>query len=361
MFCAPSVAVRSFEWLTYKKRLARGLPQTGEVKRMKNRMALKATLVALFVAAPLMLSTGIASAATAHCNGVFNGVTPTDPISKTADVTQAYAGQTVTFTINFTSTGTATNVVTDCYRVDDGKDGTLNGLVTGFNEQKTSANVGPKGSPQSVTFQITIPDSPSLIGHSIVDRGKETRGNVESRTNLVSVLVVAPPSDCQENCTPVEICGNGIDDNDNGQIDEDCPVTPPDEICGNGIDDNNDGVIDENCDTPPGPEICANGIDDNQNGVIDENCGSTVVSGGGTKVTKPAPKTTVKGVQLAHTGSTSTQAALLGSMLLMLGLATRLRRSRTDSLVHVTDAPVDTKAATYLARYTAFLRNASRH
>src|SRR6266700_4552886 len=184
-------------------------------------MALKATLVALFVAAPLMLSTGIASAATAHCNGVFNGKTPTDPISKTADVTQAYAGQKVTYTVLFHSTGTATNVVTDCYRVDDGKDGTLNGLVTDFNEVKTSQNKGPKGTLQTVTFQITIPSDPSLIGHMIEDRGKETKGNVESRTNLVSTLVVGPPSDCTENCTPTEICGNGIDDNDNGQIDED--------------------------------------------------------------------------------------------------------------------------------------------
>src|SRR5512135_3616541 len=136
-----------------------------------------------------MLSTGLASAAnaTAHCNGVFNGTTPVDPLSKSADVTQAYAGQTVTFTIQFHTTGTNTSVVTDCYRVDDGSDGTLNGLVTGFNETKVTTVSDPKGSPEAVTFTIKIPDDPRLIGHSIEDRGKETRGNVESRTNLVSV------------------------------------------------------------------------------------------------------------------------------------------------------------------------------
>ena len=50
-----------------------------------------------------------------------------------------------------------------------------------------------------------------------------------------------------------EICGNGIDDDGDGDIDEadtDCPNSP--EICGNGIDDDGDGLIDNNdpdCDT----------------------------------------------------------------------------------------------------------------
>ncbi|MGZ4120739.1 MAG: MopE-related protein [Actinomycetota bacterium] len=321
-------------------------------------MALRAAIVVLFVASPLMLSTGMASAATAHCNGVFSGKTPTDPISKTADKTEAYAGQTVTFTISFHSTGTATNVVTDCYRVDDGSDGTLNGLVTGFNEQKTSPNVGPKGSLQQVTFTITIPDDPSLIGHSIVDRGKETRGNVESRTNLVSVAVVAPPSTCETDCTPQEICGNGIDDNSNGQIDEGCPPATPDEICGNGIDDNSNGQIDENCELPPQPEICGNHIDDNFDGIIDENCPAVVVGGSGSgPVTHPAPKPTVKGIQLAHTGSAATTAAWLGSLLLILGMAGRFSGPRP---ITGTVEIEDSSANPYLVRYTDFLRMATR-
>src|SRR5918992_2983621 len=56
--------------------------------------------------------------------------------------------------------------------------------------------------------------------------------------------------------TPVppqnEICGNGIDDDKDGQIDEGCtPVPTPKEICGNGVDDDRDGQIDEGC-TPGG-------------------------------------------------------------------------------------------------------------
>jgi hypothetical protein len=52
--------------------------------------------------------------------------------------------------------------------------------------------------------------------------------------------------------TPVppqnEICGNGVDDDKDGQIDEGCtPVPTPKEICGNGVDDDKDGQIDEGC------------------------------------------------------------------------------------------------------------------
>ncbi|MGB9167980.1 MAG: LamG-like jellyroll fold domain-containing protein [Nitrososphaeraceae archaeon] len=61
---------------------------------------------------------------------------------------------------------------------------------------------------------------------------------------------------------PTEICGNGIDDDLDGQIDENCT-----EKCGNGIDDDLDGQIDENC-----TEICGNGIDDDLDGQIDEGC-----------------------------------------------------------------------------------------
>ncbi|MFH1586876.1 MAG: DUF2341 domain-containing protein [Candidatus Diapherotrites archaeon] len=60
-----------------------------------------------------------------------------------------------------------------------------------------------------------------------------------------------------------EICGNGIDDNNNGEIDEGCV-----ELCGDGIDNNGDGQVDEGC-----VELCGDGIDNNNNGRIDEGCG----------------------------------------------------------------------------------------
>ncbi|MBU1939132.1 hypothetical protein KKH30_00025 [Candidatus Micrarchaeota archaeon] len=67
-----------------------------------------------------------------------------------------------------------------------------------------------------------------------------------------------------EDCSGLyEICGNGIDDNRNGLIDEGCG-----EICGDNIDNDLDGEIDELC--YPRHEICGNGIDDDQDGLVDE-------------------------------------------------------------------------------------------
>lgn len=60
---------------------------------------------------------------------------------------------------------------------------------------------------------------------------------------------------------PTEICGDGIDNNNNGQIDENCPPPPPvKEICNDGIDNDGDGLIDKadviDCPTIPPPIVC---------------------------------------------------------------------------------------------------------
>lgn len=52
---------------------------------------------------------------------------------------------------------------------------------------------------------------------------------------------------------PVEVCGNGLDDDGDGQIDEGCATDPPAEVCGDGIDNDRDGSIDEDCTPPPPP------------------------------------------------------------------------------------------------------------
>lgn len=49
------------------------------------------------------------------------------------------------------------------------------------------------------------------------------------------------------------------------------PPPPPVEICGNGLDDDLDGQIDENC-VPPSAEVCGDGIDNDGDGQIDEGC-----------------------------------------------------------------------------------------
>jgi parallel beta-helix repeat protein len=57
---------------------------------------------------------------------------------------------------------------------------------------------------------------------------------------------------------PAEVCGDGIDNDDDGLIDEGCPP-PPTEICGDGIDNDGDGMIDEGC-APPGPTCTLDGV-----------------------------------------------------------------------------------------------------
>jgi len=102
----------------------------------------------------------------------------------------------------------------------------------------------------------------------------------------------------QEKVAKPEICGDGQDNDGNGQIDEYCtvsnppndenqspPVEPEQEICGDGQDNDGNGQIDESCDASnppndenqsppvePEQEICGDGQDNDGNGQIDESC-----------------------------------------------------------------------------------------
>jgi hypothetical protein len=68
-------------------------------------------------------------------------------------------------------------------------------------------------------------------------------------------------------CQELEICGDHIDNDCDGRVDE--RNDPSVEICGNRLDDDCDGEIDELAD-PNIPEICGNGIDDDCDGLFDE-------------------------------------------------------------------------------------------
>lgn len=68
-----------------------------------------------------------------------------------------------------------------------------------------------------------------------------------------------------------EVCGNGIDDDCDGDADPSrlCMCSPVPEICGNGVDDDCDGVVDEPgacvvC--SPRAEVCGDGIDQDCDG-----------------------------------------------------------------------------------------------
>ena len=64
------------------------------------------------------------------------------------------------------------------------------------------------------------------------------------------------PQNNGQNAEP-EICGDGEDNNGNGEVDENCNNQSP-----GGNDDNQN----------PEPEICGDGEDNNGNGAIDEDC-----------------------------------------------------------------------------------------
>jgi len=86
-------------------------------------------------------------------------------------------------------------------------------------------------------------------------------------------------------CGPVEICGNGIDDDCNGVkdcVDPACQNLPAcinhkKELCDNGIDDDGNGLVDcqdpacfgDKACTVPGKEVCNNNLDDDEDGLID--------------------------------------------------------------------------------------------
>jgi hypothetical protein len=57
---------------------------------------------------------------------------------------------------------------------------------------------------------------------------------------------------------PAEVCGDGIDNDLDGQIDEGCapPPPPPVEVCGDGVDNDKDGLVDEGCPVVPPVPSC---------------------------------------------------------------------------------------------------------
>lgn len=144
------------------------------------------------------------------------------------------------------------------------------------------------------TLDFGPPDLGDLIpdlGTPIPDLGEDPDLEVLADSTIPDQEI--PTAECQtpNDCAPGDSCLN-----------EQCVSNgpePAEEICGDGIDNNGDGVVDENCNPAgsdcqvnddcgpsagclngqcvgnapePAEEICGDGIDNNRNDVIDENC-----------------------------------------------------------------------------------------
>jgi hypothetical protein len=166
------------------------------------RTIARIALIALVLSGTAALGLTGAMAVADPCNGVFDGVTPDLPIVKTADVTEAHPGDTVTYTFKWHATGQGVDSadLTDCFRVGDGSNATLNALVTPNNQVINHDQTGDaKDTLETVTLHIQIPDDASLIGSTVFDRAKITHGSEESRSDTVGVKVTEAP--CTANCS----------------------------------------------------------------------------------------------------------------------------------------------------------------
>jgi len=291
------------------------------VQKEVSRKLARIGVVLVILVATCGISVGISAAAKDPCGDVWAGATPNDPLGKAADKTEAHPGDTITYTFTWHSTGDAQASIEDCYRVDTGSDSSLNGLVDGLYKSVDIDNQGDNGSPQTWSYEITVPNDPSLIGHSIVNRAKMTHGSVESRTDLVSVAIT-----CAENCDGGSTDG-AVDGTTDGSTDGAVDGTTDGTTDGN-VDGTTDGTTDGNVDgTTDG--TTDGQVDGTTDGTTDGSTDGNV--DGGTSTGGSSTGNEVLGRQihrkpLATTGSQTTAMALIGFAMLMIGVALRFGR-----------------------------------
>ena len=81
--------------------------------------------------------------------------------------------------------------------------------------------------------------------------------------------VVTPPA-----LPLAEVCGDDIDNDLDGLVDEGCAVPTP-EVCGDLLDNDQDGLVDEGC-VQPLVEVCGDSIDNDGDGEVNEGCATPV-------------------------------------------------------------------------------------
>ena len=133
----------------------------------------------------------------------------------------------------------------------------------------------PEGAPGSAgprTGQPCYSGSPATLGVGVCAGGKRDCAGDQWGECVGSTL----PSE--------ELCGDGLDNDCNGQVDDNCLSCVPsgEELC-DGLDNDCDGVIDEGvrnacggCGEVAAAESCGDGLDNNCDGQVDEGCGCPV-------------------------------------------------------------------------------------
>ena len=296
------------------------------VQKNFTRKLARVGVVLVILVATCGISIGFSAAAKDPCGDVWQGATPNDPLGKVADKTEAHPGDQITYTFSWHSTGDAQASIEDCYRVDTGSDSTLNGLVDTLYKAADIDNQGDNGSAQTWSYTITVPNDPSLIGHSIVNRAKMTHGSVESRTDLVSVAIT-----CAENCDGGSTDGavdGTTDGTTDGQVDGTTDGTTDGSVDGT-TDGTTDGQVDGTTDgtTDGSVDGTTDGTTDgNVDGTTDGSTDGGTSTGSGSHVGDKVLGRTIHKKPLATTGSETTALALIGFAMLMLGVALRFGR-----------------------------------
>ena len=118
--------------------------------------------------------------------------------------------------------------------------------------------------PSTYVSEVAVKNNPfykSSGADQIIYDYFPTNEKKPSNSNTNDLINQLINSLIQEKVAKPEICGDGQDNDGNGQIDENCdvsnppndenqspPVEPEQEICGDGQDNDGNGQIDENCD-----------------------------------------------------------------------------------------------------------------
>ena len=211
---------------------------------------------------------------------ILSSIPLTPSVTISASVTAICQGQTVLFTAVPTNGGEV-----------PGYQWKLNGINVGDNIDTFSTNSLQHGdkvtvematsvtcstNPTATSAPVTMTVTTVTIFYADLDGdgyGNGASGVAEACTAPAGY--VSNSSDCNDDNASVhpgatEICGNSIDDDCDGQVDETCGSPDND---GDGYTIAQGDCNDNNASINPGAtEICGNGIDDNCNGSVDENC-----------------------------------------------------------------------------------------